>query len=50
MMDKSEVWEVDGRDYEGHEGIAPMVFGVGEGRNISLHEGGLCRSLLDPEF
>lgn len=41
--DEVEVGEVDGRDDEGDEGVATVVFGVGEDGEVGLEELGLCQ-------
>lgn len=46
MRDEVEVREVDGRDNEGDEGIAAVVFGVGEDGDIGLDELELWESQL----
>jgi hypothetical protein len=43
--DEGEVGEVDGRDYEGDEGVAAVVFGVGKDDELGSSEGVLCGSV-----
>lgn len=38
MGDEVEMGQVDGRDDEGNEGIAAVVFGIGEDGDFRLEE------------